>query len=155
VQDVARWVQQLGGPSIDGEDLVHEVFLIARDKLDEFRGEARVTTWLYRITFRVVWAHRRKQRRRRWLQIVGLAEEAPVVESPARMVEARQKLRRVYSVLDELPEKQRAALILFEIEGLSGEEIAAVMDMKLPAVWVLLHRARQSFQSRFERDGED
>jgi len=47
---VARWVAHLGGPRIDVDDLVHEIFLVAHRRLAEFRGEAKVTTWLYRIT---------------------------------------------------------------------------------------------------------
>ena len=47
---VARWAAKLAGPGNDVEDLVHEVFLVARRRLPEFRGDAKVTTWLYRIT---------------------------------------------------------------------------------------------------------
>src|SRR5438067_1040427 len=73
-QRVARWVQRLAGPSVDVEDLVHEVFLIVQRKLGGFRGEAKVTTWLYRITEHVVRHHRRRERVRRWFG--GSAEGA-------------------------------------------------------------------------------
>ena len=57
---VAIWVRRLGGPELDIEDCVHEVFLVAQRRLGEWRGDAKVTTWLYEIAFRVV------QDRRRW-----------------------------------------------------------------------------------------
>src|SRR6185436_1837667 len=63
---VARWARHLAGPSIDTEDLVQEIFLVARRRLPEFRGDAKVTTWLYAITVRVVRTARRQDRLRRW-----------------------------------------------------------------------------------------
>ena len=66
---VARWAAHLGGPSVDVEDVVHEIFIIVRRRLPEFRGEAKPTTWLYRITERVVRDCRRKERFRRWIRV--------------------------------------------------------------------------------------
>src|SRR5437667_3232853 len=64
--DVARWARRLGGPDIDVEDVVHEVFLVVQRRVAEWRGEARITTWLYEIAFRVVRDRRRRWRWRRW-----------------------------------------------------------------------------------------
>ena len=63
---VARWAARLAGPLVDVDDLVHEIFLVVRRRLPEFRGDAKVTTWLYRITERVAQESRRKDRFRRW-----------------------------------------------------------------------------------------
>src|SRR3954470_14700731 len=60
--DVARWAGRLMGHSGDVEDVVHQVFLVAQRRLPEFRGEAKVTTWLHEITIRVVQEARRRQR---------------------------------------------------------------------------------------------
>src|SRR4051812_33481472 len=67
VQDVARWAARLGGPRTDVEDVVQEVFLTVQRAMTEFRGDAKVETWLYRITQNVVRHRRRKERWRRWL----------------------------------------------------------------------------------------
>jgi len=67
-ETVARWVSRLGGPLVDVEDLVHEVFLVAQRKRPSDRGAARITTWLYRVTAKVVSHRRRKDRWRRWLR---------------------------------------------------------------------------------------
>src|SRR4051812_31687398 len=76
---VRRWALRLGGPGLDVEDVAHEVFLVAHRRLREFRGEAKLTTWLYRITLRVVRKQAAKQRIGRWLRgLVGdFAKELP------------------------------------------------------------------------------
>src|SRR4051794_39751296 len=71
--NVSRWVAALGGPLMDIEDTVQEVFMVAHRRLPEFRGEAKVSTWLFQITRRVVMAQRRRGRWRRWLR--GSAED--------------------------------------------------------------------------------
>src|SRR3954470_11515785 len=60
--DVARWAGRLIGHSGDVEDIVHQVFLVAYRRLPEFRGDAKLTTWLHEITIRVVQEARRRQR---------------------------------------------------------------------------------------------
>jgi RNA polymerase sigma-70 factor (ECF subfamily) len=148
---VAHWASRLGGPAIDLEDVVQEVFLTVHRLLPGFRGDAKVSTWLFRITENVVRHRRRKERWRRWL---GGAAEAERVASarptPVEELERRQTAERVYRVLDRLPEKYRAVLILFEIDGASGEEIAQLTGTRLETVWVQLHRARKLFLADIE-----
>jgi RNA polymerase sigma-70 factor (ECF subfamily) len=146
---VARWVGHLGGPTADVDDLVHEIFLVADRRLPDFRGDAKVTTWLYRITERVVRGRRRNERIRRWLAQVRLTDVqralAPTQLTPIEELERQRDVETVYRILDRLPEKYREVLILFELEGASGEEIAALTGRKLATVWVHLHRARTRF----------
>ena len=153
---VARWAAHLGGPMVDVEDAVHEVFLVVRRRLPEFRGDAKITTWLYRITERIVRGARRRDRLRRWLDLVrrGDVEESlsPPRLSPVDELERRQSRDSVYVVLDRLSEKYRRVLVLFELEELSGEEIAALTGVKLATVWVHLHRARALFLAELNRD---
>jgi RNA polymerase sigma-70 factor (ECF subfamily) len=148
---VERWVARLGGPGVDAEDVVQEVFLVVQRRLVEWRAEAKVTTWLYRITERVVHRQRRKQRLSRWLR--GLAgdftEQIPTERlTPVDELERKQASRTVYEALEALERKQRAVVVLFEIEGLSGEEIATLTGTKLATVWVQLHRGRGKFLAR-------
>jgi RNA polymerase sigma-70 factor, ECF subfamily len=152
-QRVARWAARLGGPTVDVEDAVQEVFLIVHRLLPGFRGDAKVTTWLYRITANVVRHRRRKERWRRWLggSADDVGGDVPSGEpSPAEALERQQANATVYRALDGMAEKYRSALILFEIEGLSGEEIAALTGAKPSTVWVWLHRARAQFLARLE-----
>jgi RNA polymerase sigma-70 factor, ECF subfamily len=148
---VKRWAVRLGGPGIDVEDIVHEVFIVAQKKLGQFRGDAKLTTWLYRITERVAYKQVRRQRLGRWLHghagdFAGhlAAEEG----CPHGEMERQQASALVYEALEGLGHKHRTAVILYEIEGLSGEEIAELMDTKLPTVWVWLHRGRGQFLER-------
>ena len=152
---VARWAAKLAGPGNDVEDLVHEVFLVVRRRLGEFRGDAKVTTWLYRITERVARQSRRKDRFRRWFSRARQFDIedaiAPVRLTPVDDLERRQSTEACYRILDGMPDKYRTVLILFELEELSGEEIAALTGLKLATVWVHLHRARSRFLADMRR----
>jgi RNA polymerase sigma-70 factor, ECF subfamily len=152
---VARWASRLVGPGSDVEDLVHEIFLVAARRLSEFRGDAKVTTWLYRITERVALDRRRRDRFRRWFSLARSVEIETVL-SPARptpvdVLERRQSSEAVYRILDRMPDKYRTVLILFELEEMSGEEIATLTGLKLTTVWVHLHRARARFLIEMKR----
>jgi RNA polymerase sigma-70 factor (ECF subfamily) len=152
---VARWASRLAGPSADVDDLVHEIFLVAGRRLSEFRGDAKVTTWLYRITERVVLDGRRKDRFRRWFSLARSEEIeqalSPSQPTPVDALERRQAIESVYRILDRLPEKYRTVLILFELEELSGEEIAAMTGLRQATLWVHLHRARARFLVEMKR----
>jgi RNA polymerase sigma-70 factor (ECF subfamily) len=147
--DVSRWARRLRGPGADVDDVVHEVFLVAHRRLAEFRGEARISTWLYAITVRVVQGQRRKARWLRWLSLGRLLPGQPSPPTPLEAFESRRATEVTYHLLEQLPEAERSALILFELEGLSGEEIAAVTGEATGTIWVRLHRARARFRRAY------
>lgn len=152
--DVSRWVRRLQGPHADVEDVLQDVFVIAHRRLAEFRGDSKITTWLYTITVRVVQERRRRDRLLRWLRLDRLVSlRRPNPPTPLEMVEHRRAAEVTYALLDKLPEAERTALILFEIEGCSGEEIASITGETTAAIWVRLHRARTRFRKAF-RDWE-
>lgn len=140
---VKRWARRLAGPSADLEDLVHDVFLIALRKKFQFRGEATLDTWLFSITQRVVWTKRRKSQLRHWL--FGTNQTAlvpPEPRTPQHELERREDNARLYQALDRLPDVYRTTLIFYELEELSGEEVARLTGVPLGTVWVRLHRGR-------------
>ncbi|MEA2699582.1 MAG: polymerase sigma-70 factor, subfamily [Myxococcales bacterium] len=145
---VARWAGRLGGHGVDVEDVVQEVFLVAKQRLQRFEGPAQVKTWLYRTTEKIVQAARRKQRRRHWLSRSsespppGMGAPEP---GPGDILQCRRDAACVYRVLDRLNEKQRRVLILFELEGLSTQEIADLTGAQQATVRVWLFRARARF----------
>jgi RNA polymerase sigma-70 factor (ECF subfamily) len=150
---VARWAQRLGGPEVDVEDVVHDVFLIADRRIKSFRRSSSLETWLYGITANVVRHARRKNRMRRWLfgdarMVEDLASRE---RTPVEALEQKEAIALVYRALDRLGEKYRTALILHEIEGLSGPEIAELVGVKPATVWVRLHRARALFLEALNR----
>lgn len=152
--EVSRWARALGGPAIDVQDVVQEVFIVVHRRLDSFRGESRLTTWLYGITSNVVHHQRRGNKGRQWLS--GSAEEtggelSALTPSGADEVERHETAQQLYRVLDGMSDKYRDALILFEIEERSAEEIAELMGAKVGTVWVWLHRARADFLKRLQK----
>jgi len=150
--DVMHWIARLAGPHSDIEDMVHEVFMVVQRRLHEFRGDAKITTWLYRITERIVFDRRRKDRKLRWLGL-HRAEEAgrALNSSTTSSIERQQSVELVYRILDKMDEKYRSVLILFEMESMSGEEVAKLTGMKLATIWVRLRRARAQFLRELER----
>ncbi|HEY3254377.1 MAG TPA: sigma-70 family RNA polymerase sigma factor [Polyangiaceae bacterium] len=150
---VSRWLRRLTGKN-DASDTLHEVFEIVQQRLASFRGDAQLGTWLYAITVRVVIAQRRKARLRRLLFARARLEfdlESEPAESPADDLMRRQATQLVYSVLEQLTERDRALLILFELEALPIAEIAAIFRLSENNVAVSLHRARERFRARFCR----
>jgi RNA polymerase sigma-70 factor (ECF subfamily) len=153
---VWRWARRLLGSDRDVEDVLHEVFLVAQRRLPDFVPHARVTTWLYAITVRVVQHRRRKDRWTRWWRggpQDGAQDPPAQGPSPLEALEQRRTSELVYGILDSLRERDRTVLILFEMEGLTGAEIAAVTGQSLPSVWVRLHRARARFLEALDGRG--
>lgn len=157
VQAVARWAGRLGGPSLEMEDIVQEVFMIAHRRLPDFRGESRVSTWLFGITQNVVRHRRRKEGLRRWLSLAAddPGQSPPPRPTPVEELERREATRIVYRALDRLREKYRTVFVLFEIEGLSGPEIAALTGLSPATLRVQLHRARAQFTAALEEIGRE
>jgi RNA polymerase sigma-70 factor (ECF subfamily) len=148
---VARWIQRLD-PEGDTEDLLHEVFLVVKRRLPEFRGDAAVGTWLHAITARVVSAERRKRRLRRFLlgrEAEKLGSDQITPRTPEDALQARELGRLLYELLEELSERDRTLLILHELEGLAGAELATVAGMSTNGVWVALHRARARLREAY------
>jgi RNA polymerase sigma-70 factor (ECF subfamily) len=161
---VSKWVRRLWGPgaasgSVDAEDLLQEVFLVVQRRLGSFRAEAALTTWLYGITVLVVNGRRKKERWRRFLWRRAEPElqlNQDAAASPAQEdFERAEASRLVYSVLNELSERDRTLLILFELERLPGAEIAAILRLSEPNLWVAMTRARARFKKAFERQFGD
>lgn len=144
-KQVERWVHRLAGPRFDTEDLLHDVFLVVLRRLPEFRDEAKISTWLFRITAQVVKWRRRNEALRRWLwgtHNQAFAEAARRGPTPVEEYERHEDNLRLYAALDRLPEKYRTVLILFAIEENTGEQIADLLGIDVNTVWVRLHRAR-------------
>ncbi len=142
---VERWVRRLAGPSADVEDLVHDVFVVALRRSGDFRGEAKVSTWLFRITQLVIRKRRFRRRLRQFLDVLHRSHEeavAPPSPTPLEVLEDRQRVARLYAALDRLPDKYRTVVIMCDIEGSGAEEVGQLIGLTANAVWVRVHRAR-------------
>jgi RNA polymerase sigma-70 factor (ECF subfamily) len=151
-RQVAANLYRVLGDRTDLDDLVQEVFVIAFRGLARFRGDARLSTWLYRICVNV--ALGRIRTRKRKPPAIGVADldsaaidpsmtERP--ETPERSLERQQDQARVYRALETLAPKKRIVLYLHEIEGLDLKEIAYLVDSNPVTVRTRLFYARREF----------
>jgi RNA polymerase sigma-70 factor, ECF subfamily len=151
-RQVAGNLYRVLGDRTDLDDLVQEVFVIAFRGLERFRGDARLSTWLYRICVNVALGRIRTRKRRP--PAVGVADldstatdpsltERP--EQPDRTLERRQERDQVYRALEQLAPKKRIVLYLHEIEGLDLKEIAYLVDSNPVTVRTRLFYARREF----------
>jgi RNA polymerase sigma-70 factor (ECF subfamily) len=161
-RQVAGNLYRVLGDRNDLDDLVQEVFVIAFRGLDRFRGDARLSTWLYRICVNVALGRIRTRKRRP--TAIGVADldvaatdpsltERP--ETPERSLERRRDQERVYAVLEKLAPKKRVVLYLHEIEGRDLKEIAYLVDSNPVTVRTRLFYARREFYRLLAEDGHD
>ncbi|MGC4116433.1 MAG: sigma-70 family RNA polymerase sigma factor [Myxococcales bacterium] len=149
---VTRVVRRFGGPEIEVEDAVQDVFLVLFERLQEFKGEAELRTWIYRICANVAAEHRRKARRGwRMAEVLGRLPFLSIAASPASTVEARHELAVVERILSQMSEKRREAFVLCELEQLSGEEAAEVLRIPVATVRTRHHYARKDFLALMKR----
>ena len=135
--------KMMGNPH-DAEEVAQDAFLSAFRAFDRFRGESRVTTWLYRITVNAALMRLRREKRRNSLRWVGMEnldvpswDDSP--EPSAMISEMGEKIQEGIALLQ--PEL-RAAVVLRDVAGLSSREAAEALDITVSSLKSRLHRAR-------------
>jgi RNA polymerase sigma-70 factor (ECF subfamily) len=150
-QVLAVAVAMTGG-SDDAMDVAQETFVRAHKNLPSFLGESSFYTWLYRIAVNVGIDFRRRQKRRsEVLQADPIEDDASDPErtvDPSAEASRRELGARILRGIDELTPEHKAAIILREIEGLSYEDIARVMQCSKGTVMSRLHYARKKLQAK-------
>lgn len=139
-----RYLQQ----EQEAEDAVQEVFVKVFYKLDTFKAESQIGTWIYRIAINhcldILKSKKRKQQILRFVSFLPfVAENMGQDESKLEDKEAYQQLQ---NKLHLLPEKQLTALVLNKLEGLSIDQVAQIMSLSYKAVESLLQRGKQNLQ---------
>ena len=142
----------------DAREILQETFLKVYDNLEKFRGEAHLSTWIYRIAMNEALMRIRKNKRRpRPLEVTdedGERREIDVEDGAPVPVE-RLLTRELGGELDRaialLPEDYRGAFLLRDVEGLSNEQIAKAMKLSVPAVKSRIHRARVFLRNELSR----
>jgi RNA polymerase sigma-70 factor (ECF subfamily) len=156
---VFRTLTRLTGPGVQVEDLAQEVFLRLYRALPEFRGDAALSTYLYRIVVNVAqdeWKRRRKERAviasapavedesdAVWIESFAGDELTEHARNPEQKMADAEVQAAVESALRELPEMERAVLVLYHQEECSYEGIAAALGLPINTVRTHLHRGRK------------
>lgn len=149
-----RWTRRLcNGNLAAAEDLAQEVFLKAYQSLDSYRGDARFSTWLYRIAFNLAASQKRRARERyphvEWSELKEQGQDTHtatgIEPSHTPTADARRDIDRA---LARLGEAQHWALRLSLEEGMSHEEIAAIMSIPLGTVKTHLLRGKEQLRKQ-------
>jgi RNA polymerase sigma-70 factor (ECF subfamily) len=140
------------GNDADAEDVMQEVLLLVIRKLDTFRGESQIGTWLHRVTVNAALALRQKRANRQKHETGEVIDELaqPAPGSPVRrwsaapdeLVLAEEQQAIIEKAIKTLPEPFRDVYVLADVEGLPNSDIADMLGLSIPAVKSRLHRAR-------------
>jgi RNA polymerase sigma-70 factor (ECF subfamily) len=127
--------------------VVQDVFLHVHRSLSTFRGDAKFSTWLFRLSLNVARMHVRRARSRPKLSLAGDSADARLershVETPASESERRERMAALDRLLGKLSEKKREALVLHDFEGLAAEEIAKIVEAPVMTVRTRVFYARR------------
>lgn len=151
----------------DAEDLAQEVFIEVFQSINNFRGEASLSTWIYRIAVtKSLELKRKRNRKKRMAYFKSLlnmnqdpddTEDRKFFHHPGIEMENKERAHILFQTIDQLPQNQRIAFTLNKIEHLSYREVATIMETSLSAVESLIYRARnnlkQKLQSYYEKNG--
>jgi RNA polymerase sigma-70 factor (ECF subfamily) len=146
-----RMLRRILGSAPDAEDVLQETLLKAWRAIDRFRGEARFSTWLYRIALNEARRRQAYDAHRRALPIDDVMLELPDLSAgPAALAESAELEKFIEQSVAELPANYREAVVLRDVEGLSNEQAAAVLELDLRNFKSRLHRGRMTIRRRVE-----
>lgn len=136
-------------PELDADDLLQEVFLLAIRKREQLAQTISPRAWLYGVAIKLAATRRRTARARIFLGLESVPHSA--VDSTSRTAEQRDAQRYVEKALARVSSAKRDAFVLFELQGLSGEEVAVALNIPLKTVWTRLFHARREITTAIER----
>ncbi len=147
---VLNIVHSLIGNDRESDDIAQEVFLKVYHHLRSFKGDARFSTWLYRIVVNTVYSFMRTR--------TEIASDTSILEQrstagndPAAALLAKERNRLLHAAIQRIPLPFRTALVLKDIEGLSYGDIAAVLQCRIGTVESRIYRARQYLKEELQR----
>jgi RNA polymerase sigma factor (sigma-70 family) len=143
---------------MDAEDVAQEVFVKAYESIQGFKGESKLSTWLYRITVtRSLDYLRSRKRKKRFAFVYSIFGEnnellinPPDFNHPGVQSENKQQASELFKAVDMLPDQQKIAFVLTRVEGLAHKEVSEIMGTTVPAVESLLQRAKTNLKKQLE-----
>ncbi len=163
---VYNLARRMLGNDADAEDVTQDVLLQVVRKLDTFRGEADIATWLHRVTVNAALSHRSKRARRQEHEVHDPLDHflddghhrAPVrpwAVGPEQQALDQERQRLIEEAIAGLPEIYRDVYVLADVEGLSNPDIADLLGLSVSAVKSRLHRARLLMRHALARHFEE
>ncbi len=141
----------------EAEDVSQEVFIQVHQSVKHFRGDAKLSTWLYRVTVtKALDAERKKKSKKRmanlrsWIGLGEKEEEAIHFHHPGVVLDNKERAAILFRAMQKLPENQRIAFTLIKAEGLSYDETAVIMNITVKAVEALMHRAKENLRKQLQ-----
>jgi RNA polymerase sigma factor (sigma-70 family) len=143
---------------MDAQDVAQEVFVKAYESIHGFKGESKLSTWLYRITVTRSLDYLRSRKRKKRFAFVysifgdnnELLINPPDFNHPGVLAENRQQAAELFKAVDALPDQQKTAFVLTRVEGLGHKEVSEIMGTTVPAVESLLQRAKINLKKQLE-----
>jgi RNA polymerase sigma factor (sigma-70 family) len=144
----------------DAEDVAQEVFIQVFRSIHSFKGESKLSTWLYRIaTTRALDLLRNRKSKKRFgflQRLFGEGNEPlfeiPDFNHPGITLDRKENAAKLFKAINQLPENQKIAFTLHKMEDLSYQEISDVMKTSVAAVESLMHRAKQNLRKILEKE---
>lgn len=141
----------------DAEDISQEVFIEVFQSIHSFRGDAQLSTWIYRIAVTKCLDEIKKRKRKKRISSIGkmlhLDEVAGWLTGGHKADKAileKEQMKEMLEALDKLPDNQRVAFTLSKIEGYSNKEIAEIMRTSTPLVESFIHRAKKKVSEELQ-----
>ena len=138
----------------DAQELAQDVFVVVYQEGGNFKGESKFSTWLYRIAVNKSLEHlRRQKRKKRFVFVQSLLgnsnevkQDPPEFVHPGTLLQNKEAAIILAKAVRQLPEKQRIAFTLHKLEGMSQNEIAAVLQISEESVSSLIYRAKNNLK---------
>lgn len=145
--EVRRVVSRLGVSEGDVDDLVQATFLAVPRAAERYDGRDNARPWLIGLSVNEIRRHRRSLSRMATRLKNWALEPTQKVRTPEETSEESARVARASRALAALSEKKREVLVLITLEGLSGEEVARMLDIPIATVWTRLHHARKEMSA--------
>lgn len=142
------------------EEVMQEVFLKIYEKIGTFRGESALSSWIYRIAANACFAKLNLEKRHQHADLDDAMPQAEIAlqerqdssqELPDRPLLTNEALSVISRAIERLPEDFRVVLTLRDVEGMSNEDVARILELSVPAVKSRLHRARLLLRKKLAR----
>lgn len=149
----------------EAEEVVQDTLIATLNGIDKFKSESSLKTWVYRIAInKSKDALKYRKRQKRYAKVVSLSKSNDSNQNdmeivnfvhPGIKLESKEQMQLLFKGINQLPDKQKEALVLAKLEQISMKEIAVIMETTPKAVESLLSRAKSNFKMYLESEGVD